>query len=96
MMNQNPPASSHPAPPPPPPRAPTGTPGGTLRRPPPTPSAFVDTTPAEHRPDQWNKAALDYDHEFEKRFRFNPIENLPPPGVWHPASQSKSTKPIDH
>ncbi|CAF4725054.1 unnamed protein product, partial [Rotaria sp. Silwood1] len=93
MMNQNGPSSSSPSPPPlPPPRgmAPNNS-GGTTRRAPGV-SDFVDNTPAERRFDQWNTAALDYDRDFEHRFRFTPIEHLPPPGLWKQPSSTKSSK----
>lgn len=87
MMNQNESTTSTSQLPPLPPRdVPPTNPGGTVRRPPPpSPLAdFVDNVPAERLHDQSNTAALDYDHEFESRFRFTPIENLPPPEAWKP------------
>ncbi len=92
MMNQNDSTVSTSQAPPLPPRDVLSTnPGGTVRRPPPPPlSEFVDNVPAERRPDQSNSAALDYDHEFESRFRFTPIENLPPPQEWKPPPRPRS------
>ncbi|CAF3926107.1 unnamed protein product [Rotaria sp. Silwood2] len=94
IFNQNGPSSSNPSPPPPPP--PRGmvsnNSGGTIRRPPPPVSDFVDNTPADRRYDQWNTAALDYDRDFENRFRFTPIEHLPAPGQWKPSSSNKPSK----
>ncbi len=96
MMDQNDSLSSTSSapPPPPPPRGVTATnSGGTVRRPPPTLSDSVDTMPANHRSDQSNTGALDYDHDFENRFRFTPIENLPPPEPWKPQPVLQ-TKPL--
>ncbi len=93
-MNHNDPSTFTPAtPPPPPPRGlASNNPGGTVRRPPASVSDFVDNTPAERQPDQSNTAALMYDHSFENRFRFTPIEHLPAPDQWKPQPQLKSSK----
>jgi hypothetical protein len=37
-------------------------------------------------------AALIYDHDFENRFRFTPIENLPPPQPWKPPPPTLESK----
>ncbi len=88
-------SSTSPIPPPPPRGLPATNPGGTVRRPT-SLSDFVDNPPAERRPDQSNTAALEYDHDFENRFRFTPIENLPPPESWRPQPlEAKSSKPIN-
>jgi hypothetical protein len=59
--------------------------GGTIGQSPPTSSDFADSKPAERRHDPMNTGgALIYDHDFENRFRFTPIENLPPPQPWKP------------
>ena len=52
-------------------------------------SDFVDSTPPERRYDQLNTGALQYDYEFERRFRFTPIEHLPVPGQWKPQPSNK-------
>ena len=75
-------ANGAPAPPPPPPRgaAPTSH-SAPVRRP---SSDFVDHS---------GNGALMYDHHFESRFRFTPVEYLPTPDQWHPpAAHSKSTR----
>jgi hypothetical protein len=83
IMNQNGPRSSTP---PPPRGVPTNNSGGTIRRPPSASSDFIDITPAERR----------YDHEFEARFRFTPLENLPSSEAWQPQpSQNKSSKHVN-
>lgn len=88
MMQQNrgnpspinsPPAST-PPPPPPPRNAPVQNSGGTLRRAPPVPSTGNDFQPT----DSTKSAARDYDHDFERRFRFTAIEHLPVPKPWTP------------
>jgi hypothetical protein len=96
MPNQSGPPPSTPPPPPPPPRgvAPNN-PVGTTHRLPSSSSDFIDHSPAERRSDQRNTAALNYDHDFENRFRFTPIENLPPPETWKQPSQSKSSKNVN-
>ncbi|CAF4769691.1 unnamed protein product, partial [Rotaria socialis] len=91
MMHQNVSNSTTPPPPPPPPRGViSNNQGGTIRRPPPAVSDFLDNTLPERRHDQWNTAALDYDRNFENRFRFTPIEHLPPPGLWKSLSSTKT------
>ncbi|CAF4216435.1 unnamed protein product, partial [Rotaria magnacalcarata] len=91
MMNQPVSNSTTPPPPPPPPRGViSNNQGGTTRRPPTTVSDFLDNTPPERRYDQGNTAALDYDRNFENRFRFTPIEHLPPPGSWKSLSATKT------
>jgi hypothetical protein len=74
-----------PPPPPPPPRGviPNNYGGGTLRRPS-SSSDFVDHSLGERRYDQTNSATLDYDHHFESRFHFTPLEHLPIPERWQP------------
>ncbi|CAF4655327.1 unnamed protein product [Rotaria sp. Silwood1] len=87
-LNGPPPA---PPPPPPPPRgvAPTNN-NGTIRR---ASSDFVDHSYSDRRYDQSNIAALDYDHHFEARFRFTPLEYLPIPERWQPPSaHTRSSK----
>lgn len=76
------PNGPHAPPPPPPPRgvAPTHNNGITRR----ISSDFVDHSFSDRRYDQSNSAALDYDHNFEARFRFTPLERLPNPERWQP------------
>ena len=95
ILDQNGPPTSTPPPPPPPRGIPGPNPGGTVRRPPPAVSDFMDNTPAERRHDQWNTSALDYDRDFEGRFRFTPIEYLPAPESWKPPAQIKSSKNVN-
>ncbi|CAF3670367.1 unnamed protein product [Rotaria sordida] len=82
QINSNGPPPPAPPPPPPPPRgvAPTNN-NSTIRR---IPSDFVDHSYSDRRYDQSNSAALDYDHHFEARFRFTPLEYLPIPERWQP------------
>ncbi len=80
-----------PPPPPPPPRglAPTHN-NGTMRR---ASSDFVDHSYSDRRYEQSHSAALDYDHHFESRFRFTPLEHLPVPDRWHPPpTNTRSSK----
>ena len=80
-----------PSPPPPPPRgAAHANATGTLRRLAPDLPPSADHIPSERRHDQSNTAALDYDHSFENRFQFTPIEHLPAPGQWQPPSKARS------
>lgn len=73
-----------PPPPPPPPRGLAPTPNiGTIRR---TSSDFVEQPYVDRRNDHYNDGALDYDHNFESRFRFTPIDHLPLPERWNPPS----------
>jgi len=100
MMNQNDSHSSTPPVPPPPPRAvPATNPGATVRRPPPPLSDVNDNIPAQRRSDQGDPGALLYDYDFEARFQFTPIENLPPPELWKPLPpsqpQTKSSKNVN-
>jgi hypothetical protein len=91
MMNQSDSLSStSPIPPTPPRGVPATNPGGTVRRPPPPISDSTGNILAERRPNQVNSAALDYDYDFENRFRFTPIEHLPPPEPWKQLPSSKS------
>lgn len=63
---------------------------GTMRR---TSSDFVDQSYSDRRYDQSTNAALDYDHHFEARFRFTPVEHLPNPERWQPSStHTRSSK----
>lgn len=101
MANQNDPSpatsSTPPRPPPPPRNAPVNNSVDTVRRPPPPPtvSDFTENTSSERRSDQRNSAALEYDLDFERRFRFTPIDHLPPPEPWKPQPpQTKSSKNI--
>jgi hypothetical protein len=95
LMNQNGSPSSTPPPPPPPRGEAPNNPGGTIRRPPTVPSDFIDNTSAERRHDQLNTGLPDYDHEFEARFHFIPVANLPPPEKWQPVPQTKPSKPVN-
>lgn len=90
LTNQNGPPAFAP-PPPPPPRGVTPNNFGGTTRGPPSSSDFIDNTPPERRHNQYSPGALVYDHDFENRFRFAPIENLPPPDPWKqpPARPSK-------
>ena len=85
MTNQN---NSHSAPPPTLPHrdAPRTFSASKVGLPPPPLSEVVNNIPSEHRHNQSHTAALDYDHDFEKRFSFMSIENLPPPEPWKPLS----------
>ena len=94
LVNPNGPPSFTPPPPPARGTAPTN-PGGTTRRLPSSSSDFIDNTPTERRHDHGNTAALEYDRDFESRFRFTPIENLPAPESWKQPSQSKSSKNVN-
>lgn len=42
---------------------------------------------------QSDTSDVNYDRDFEKRFKFTPIENLPPPKPWNPPP--KTTKNAD-
>ena len=84
MTNQS---DSHTPPPPvlPPRDVPRTTSGGKVGLPPPPAaplSEVTDNISSDRRFTQSNTAALDYDHDFEKRFLFMALENLPPPEPW--------------
>lgn len=87
------PARNAPRPPLPPRNVPTNPTGTVPRAPAPNLSDFTDNIPNERHNDQSNTSALDYDREFERRFHFTPIENLPPPKPWKP--QPKPMKNAD-
>jgi hypothetical protein len=57
------------------------------------PSDFVDHSFSDRRSDPSTSAALDYDHHFESRFRFTPVDHLPNPDRWQPPpAQTRSSK----
>lgn len=85
LTSQN---NSQPPPPVPPQRdAPRTFTGSKVGLPQPSPlSEVVNNVSSGNRNNESHTAALDYDHDFEKRFSFMSIENLPPPEPWQPLS----------
>ena len=56
-------------------------------------SDFVDHSYSDRRSDELNSAALAYDHQFEARFRFTPLDHLPLPDRWcPPPTHTRSAK----